>query len=206
MDSDSILSGGRKVLAAEAQAIQHLSQILDDNFVRAVQLILDCKGRVIVIGVGKSGHVGQKIAASLASLGTPAHFVHASEAVHGDLGMIQPGDVLVLISNSGETAELVHLLPHLEQHNCASIAITSRPQSTLARSATVHLDIGVTQEADTRNLAPTTSSTVTLALGDALAIALADLRGFTRDDFARYHPGGSLGKQLRAERNPQEEE
>lgn len=200
LDEKEILQSGRSVLLKEAEAIQSLASSLDESFVRAVQLMLDCKGRVVILGVGKSGHVGNKIAASLASLGTPAFFVHPIEATHGDLGMIQPGDVLLLISYSGETDEILHLLPHLAQHGCQSIAITGKPESTLARSATVHLDIGVRAEADSRGVAPTSSSTATLALGDALAVALADARGFTRDDFRRYHPGGGLGKKLNAER------
>lgn len=195
-----MIEQGKTVLEREAEALRALAASLDEHFEQAVELLLNCRGRAVIIGMGKSGHVGRKMAASLASLGTPAFFLHAAEAVHGDLGMIVPGDVLVLISHSGETGELVRLLPHLEQHGCASIAITGNSGSTLARYATVHLDTGVRAEADTRGLAPTTSATVTLALGDALAVATADQRGFTREAFGRFHPGGSLGQKVNPDR------
>jgi arabinose-5-phosphate isomerase len=200
--TDAILASGRMVLSHEAKALQLLSESLGQPFVEAVNLILNTNGRVIVIGLGKSGHVGKKIAASLASLGTPSFFLHAVEAVHGDLGMITKEDVLILISHSGETAEIISLLPHLDQFRCPLIAITGRPESTLARMATVHLDTGVRVEADSRELAPSSSTTATIAIGDALALTLADMRGFTRQAFGKFHPGGSLGKKVRSD--PQE--
>jgi arabinose-5-phosphate isomerase len=187
------------VLSHEARALQLLSESLGQPFVEAINLILQSSGRVIVIGLGKSGHVGKKIAASLASLGTPSFFLHAVEAVHGDLGMITKNDVLILISHSGETSEIINLLPHLAQFSCPLIAITGRPESTLAKAATIHLDTGVRMEADSRGLAPTSSTTATIAVGDALALTLADMRGFTRQAFGRFHPGGSLGKKVHAD-------
>jgi arabinose-5-phosphate isomerase len=195
--TDAILASGKKVLSLEAKALQSLSESLGQPFVEAVNLILHSSGRVIVIGLGKSGHVGEKIAASLASLGTPSFFLHAVEAVHGDLGMITREDILILISHSGETAEITNLLPHLVQFTCPIIAITGRPESTLAKAATVHLDTGVRMEADSRGLAPTSSTTATIAIGDALALTLADIRGFNRQAFGKFHPGGSLGKKVR---------
>ena len=192
---------GRRVIEHEAQALAALAGQLGAEFERAAQLIASCTGRTIVTGVGKSGIVGRKIAASLASLGTPAFFVHASEAVHGDLGMITGNDVVIALSNSGETVEIVHVAPLMRRQAATLIAITSRPTSTLARLADVHLDIGVREEADRRGLAPTTSAIATMALGDALALALAEARGFTRGQFHEYHPGGSLGKQLQEEQD-----
>jgi arabinose-5-phosphate isomerase len=173
-----------------------LSSRIDEAFARACQLCLAASGRVVVTGLGKSGHVGSKIAATLASTGTPAFFLHAAEASHGDLGMVSRGDVLVAISNSGETAELLALLPHLKRLGVPVIAITGGGDSTLARDAAVNLDVSVTEEACPHNLAPTASTTATLAMGDALAIALLEARGFTPEDFARSHPGGSLGRRL----------
>jgi len=196
---DAILASGKMVLINEARVLQLLSESLGKPFVEAVNLIYHTHGRVIVIGLGKSGHVGKKIAASLASLGTPSFFLHAVEAVHGDLGMITPSDVLILISHSGETSEIVNLLPHLEQFACPLISITGRPNSTLAKASTVHLDTGVRVEADSRGLAPTSSTTATIAIGDALALTLADMRGFTRKDFGSFHPGGSLGKAVKSD-------
>ncbi len=192
---------GRRVIEHEAQALAALASRLDEDFERAAQLIAACTGRVIVTGVGKSGIVGRKLAASLASLGTPAYFVHATEAVHGDLGMISSGDVVIALSYSGETSELVHVAPLMRRTAAAMIAITARPTSTLARLADVHLDIGVREEADRRGLAPTTSAIATMALGDALALAVAEGRGFTREQFGERHPGGSLGKQLQEEQD-----
>lgn len=197
--TDAILASGRMVLSHEAKALQLMSESLGQPFVEAVNLILHTTGRVIVIGLGKSGHVGKKIAASLASLGTPSFFLHAVEAVHGDLGMITNEDILILISHSGETPEITNLLPHLDQFSCPLIAITGRPESTLAKAATVHLDTGVRIEADSRGLAPTSSTTATIAIGDALALTLADMRGFTRQAFGKYHPGGSLGRKVRSD-------
>jgi len=179
------------VIAKEAAALDHLASTLDTSFVSAMQLILHAGGRVICMGVGKSGLIGRKLAASFASLGTPALFVHAVEAAHGDLGMITSRDVVLLISHSGETDEIIQLLPTLIQLGCPLIAIT---HSRLARAATVHLDTGVREEADPRGLAPTTSATATLVLGDALALVLAEARHFTPDAFLKLHPGGSLGQ------------
>ena len=196
MNPEVILSTGKVVISHEAAALQDLSENLDASFVTAVQLILKSTGRVIVTGIGKSGHVGRKIAATLASLGTPAFFVHTAETVHGDLGMITKEDVVLLLTHSGETAEILNLLAHLQPIGCALIAITGNPASTLAKAVNIHLDSRVRTEADSRGLAPTTSATATLALGDALALTLADAHGFTRSDFHRLHPGGSLGRQL----------
>lgn len=190
------ISEGRRVIEHEAQALTALANRLDDDFERAAALISSCSGRVIITGVGKSGIVGRKFAASLASLGTPAYFVHATEAVHGDLGMITGDDVVIALSNSGETAEVVHVAPLMRRRGAGLIAITARPTSTLARLAEVHLDIGVREEADRRGLAPTTSAIATMALGDALALAVAEDRGLTRAQFGDCHPGGSLGKQI----------
>jgi len=186
----------RKVIAQEAANLSTLSDALDPAFAAAVDLILTTRGRVIVIGIGKSGIVGHKVAASLSSLGTPAYFLHVAEAVHGDLGMVQPDDVLILLSNSGKTPEVLNLLGHLSQFHCPMIAITGAPDSALARAATVHLDTHVRHEADPRDLAPTTSAIAMMALGDALALTLAECRGFTREMFARLHPGGALGARL----------
>jgi arabinose-5-phosphate isomerase len=193
------IAEGRRVIEHEAQALARLARSLDSAFERAAEMIFACQGRVIVTGVGKSGIVGRKLAASLASLGTPAFFVHATEAVHGDLGMIAKGDVVIALSNSGETAELVHVMPMMRRRAGAVIAITGRPQSTMARGADIHLDTGVREEADRLGLAPSTSAVATLALGDALALAVAVARGLTRDQFGELHPGGSLGKQIQEE-------
>jgi len=194
-----ILSIAKDVLRKEAAAIQNLSESLDETFLQAIELLEGCKGKAIVIGIGKSGHVGRKIAASLASLGTPAFFVHAGEAPHGDLGMIGTQDVVILISHSGETPEILALLDAITKIGCKTIAITANGQSSLARRVDVVLTTGVTEEADPMNLAPTSSSTATLALGDALAVTLAQIKGFTKDDFAFFHPGGALGKRLARE-------
>lgn len=190
------LNAGRRVLEIEAAEISRLAERLDANFDQAVTLILARSGRVIVSGLGKSGHVGRKIAATLASTGTPAYFVHAAEAVHGDLGMITGEDVLIAISNSGEGDELLTIVPLFKRLGGKLIAITGNPESSLAQEADVHLDAHVEREACPLNLAPTASTTVALALGDALAVALLEARGFGADDFARSHPGGSLGRKL----------
>lgn len=192
---------GRRVIEHEAQALSALAHQLDESFEQAATLIASCSGRVIITGVGKSGLVGRKFAASLASLGTPAYFVHATEAVHGDLGMITSDDVVIALSNSGETSEVVHVAPLMRRRGASLIAITAGPTSTLARLAEVHLDIGVREEADRRGLAPTTSAIATMALGDALALAVADARGLTRDQFGECHPGGSLGKQFQEDQD-----
>jgi arabinose-5-phosphate isomerase len=191
-----ILDLARRVLAIEAEAVQALADQLDDTFVRAVDLILASHGRVIVSGVGKSGHIGRKFAATLASTGTPAYFVHAAEAAHGDLGMITANDVLVAISYSGTGEELLKIVPLVKRQGARLIAITGNPDSPLAREADVHLNGAVREEACPLNLAPTASTTAALALSDALAVALLDARGFGPDDFARSHPGGALGRRL----------
>lgn len=195
-DSAHLLALARRVLAIEKQALARLAERLDDDFVRALDLILACQGRVIVSGLGKSGHIARKIAATMASTGTPAYFVHAAEAVHGDLGMITHEDVLIAISNSGETDELLTIVPLVKRQGGRLIAITGNPASRLAREADVHLDASVAEEACPLNLAPTASTTAALALGDALAVCLLDCRGFTAEDFARSHPGGALGRKL----------
>jgi arabinose-5-phosphate isomerase len=186
----------RRVLAIEADAVLKIAARLDDAFAQAVALILDCRGRVIVSGIGKSGHIGRKIAATMSSTGTPAYFVHAAEAVHGDLGMIARDDVLIALSNSGENDELLTIVPLVKRQGGKLIAITGNAASALAREADIHLDAHVDEEACPLNLAPTASTTVALALGDALAVALLDARGFGAEDFARSHPGGALGRKL----------
>ncbi|MDP2811224.1 MAG: KpsF/GutQ family sugar-phosphate isomerase [Rhodocyclaceae bacterium] len=186
----------RRVLRIEAEAVAALGLRLGDEFRRAVELILASQGRVIVSGIGKSGHVARKIASTMASTGTPAYFVHAAEAVHGDLGMIARDDVLIALSNSGENDELLTIVPLVKRQGGRLIAITGNETSSLAREADVHLDARVAEEACPLNLAPTASTTAALALGDALAVALLDARGFCAEDFARSHPGGSLGRKL----------
>ena len=188
----------REALDVEGEAIRKLSARLgrDDSVPRAVALMMACKGRVVVSGMGKSGHIGRKIAATLASTGTPALFLHPGEAAHGDLGMVTSQDVLIAISYSGESSELAIVIPAVKRMNVPVIAITGKPESSLALAADVHLDVSVEKEACPLNLAPTASTTATLALGDALAVALLELRGFKSDDFARSHPGGALGRRL----------
>ncbi len=190
------LALGRQTLDIEAAAVRALQTRLNDDFAAAVRLILASHGRLIVSGMGKSGHIARKIAATMASTGTPAYFVHPAEASHGDLGMITRDDVLLALSNSGESEELLRILPALKRQGARIIAMTGAPASTLAREADIHLDAGVEQEACPHNLAPTASTTAALALGDALAVALLDARGFGPEDFARSHPGGSLGRRL----------
>ncbi|MFT6551107.1 MAG: arabinose-5-phosphate isomerase, partial [Zhongshania marina] len=180
----------------ERDAVSVLAERIDETFERACEILLGCKGRVVVTGMGKSGHIGNKIAATLASTGTPAFFVHPGEASHGDLGMITSGDVVIALSNSGTTAELITILPLLKLLAVPVIALTGNPSSELAISADVHLNVGVSEEACPLNLAPTSSTTVTLVMGDALAIALLEARGFTANDFAMSHPGGALGRRL----------
>ena len=194
--SETSLDLARQVLAIEADAIRALSARLDGNFTRAVELCLACAGRIVVSGMGKSGHVAGKIASTLASTGTPAFFVHPGEASHGDLGMITPKDVVIALSNSGESPELVAIVPLIKRIGAKLIAMTGNPASTMAREADLHLDASVAQEACPLGLAPTASTTAALALGDALAVALLDARGFGKDDFARSHPGGALGRRL----------
>ncbi|NML28037.1 KpsF/GutQ family sugar-phosphate isomerase [Zoogloea dura] len=191
-----VLDLARRVLSIEAEAVQALAGQLDETFTRAVDLILASPGRVIVSGIGKTGHIGRKFAATLASTGTPAYFVHAAEAAHGDLGMITADDVLVAISYSGSSEELLKIVPLVKRQGAHLIALTGNPDSPLAREADVHLNGAVREEACPLNLAPTASTTAALALSDALAVALLDARGFGPDDFARSHPGGALGRRL----------
>ena len=186
----------RQVLRIEGDAVLALIERIDNAFLDALSLVLNCHGRVIVTGIGKSGHIGHKIAATLASTGTPAFFVHPAEASHGDLGMITPDDVLIALSNSGESNELLNILPYVKRRGAKVIAITGNPQSSLALDADAHLNSAVAQEACPLNLAPTASTTAALALGDALAVALLDAKGFGAEDFALSHPGGSLGRQF----------
>ena len=193
---EQALQLARETLDIEADALMRLKSHLDERFSLAVQMMLNVKGRVVVTGMGKSGHIGAKIAATLASTGTPAMFVHPAEASHGDLGMIQAVDVVLAISNSGESDELVSILPVLKRQGIPLIAMTGGPGSSLAKHADIVLDSSVAKEACPLNLAPTASTTVQLALGDALAVALLDARGFKAEDFARSHPGGSLGRRL----------
>jgi arabinose-5-phosphate isomerase len=186
----------RRVLAIEAEAVRALIERVDERFLTAVKLILERRGRVVVSGIGKSGHIARKIASTLSSTGTPAYFLHPAEANHGDLGMIESGDVFIAISHSGESEELIGIVPQVKRRGAKLVALTGRRDSTLAREADVLLDAGVAQEACPHNLAPTASTTAALALGDALAVALLDARGFSADDFARSHPGGALGRRL----------
>jgi arabinose-5-phosphate isomerase len=195
-DDTALLESAKRSLRIEADAVEALLPRLDSRFATACRLCLACQGRVVVTGMGKSGHIAGKIAATLASTGSPAFFLHPAEASHGDLGMITRSDVVVIISNSGETPELVLLLPHLKRLGVPLIVMTGGLQSTLAKAATAVLDVSVPKEACSLNLAPTASTTATLAMGDALAVALLDARGFTEKDFAHSHPGGSLGRRL----------
>ncbi|MFQ5659690.1 MAG: KpsF/GutQ family sugar-phosphate isomerase [Gammaproteobacteria bacterium] len=187
---------GRAVIETEARSVTDLAERIDQHFADACACILNCKGRAVVIGMGKSGHIGGKIAATLASTGTPAFFVHPGEASHGDLGMITSRDVVMALSNSGETNEIVTLLPVIKRLNVPLITLTGNPGSTLARVATVNIDVSVKNEACPLGLAPTSSSTAALSMGDAIAIALLEARGFGPDDFALTHPGGTLGRRL----------
>ena len=196
MNPNNLLAMAKQVIDIEAQACQALSARLDHNFITACELMLKCDGRVIVTGMGKSGHIGGKIAATLASTGTPAFFVHPGEASHGDLGMITRRDVVIALSNSGETAEMLAILPVIKRLGTPLVALTGRPQSTLAKAAEAHLDVSVEREACPLNLAPTASTTAALVMGDALAVALLDARAFQPEDFALSHPGGTLGRRL----------
>jgi len=196
LNADELIARGRRVLNVEATAVSALQSRIDASFVAACRLMHNSTGRVVVTGMGKSGHIGDKVAATLASTGTPAFFLHAAEASHGDVGMITAADVVLALSNSGETAELITIIPYLKRLGVSLIAMTGKTQSTLARAADVVLDVSVELEACPLNLAPTASTTATLAMGDALAVALLEARGFTSDDFARSHPGGALGRRL----------
>ncbi|OGA07476.1 MAG: arabinose-5-phosphate isomerase [Betaproteobacteria bacterium RIFCSPLOWO2_02_64_14] len=191
-----VVAMARTVLEIEAKAVYDLVGTLDERFARAVEMILECRGRVVVGGIGKSGHIARKIASTLASTGTPAFFVHPAEASHGDLGMVTRDDIFVALSNSGETTELLAIVPLLKRQGAALIALTGHPESSLAREADVHLYAGAQKEACPLNLAPTASTTAALALGDALAVALMKAKGFTQDEFALSHPGGTLGRRL----------
>lgn len=194
--AEALIACGQRTVELERQAVARLHQAINADFARACQLILACTGRVVVTGMGKSGHIGRKIAATLASTGTPAFFVHPGEASHGDLGMITSKDVVIALSNSGTTTEVVTLLPLIKRMGVPLISMTGNPESTLSQAADVHLDASVEQEACPLDLAPTSSTTVCLVLGDALAIALLEARGFTAEDFAFSHPGGALGRRL----------
>ena len=196
LDSFGQREMGQEIIRAEARALRLLADRLDDAFVAAIRILLDCRGSAIVTGMGKAGLIGQKIAATFASTGTPSHFIHPSEALHGDLGRIRGGDCALVLSNSGLTDEIVRLVPSLCDMQLPVIAVTSNPASQLARAASVTLDLGATTEACSLGLAPSTSTTAMLALGDALALVTSRLRGFTQEDFARVHPGGSLGRRL----------
>ncbi len=191
-----LLDRARRVLDTEVAAVAALRDRLDERFVAACRLLHDCRGRVVVTGMGKSGHIGNKIAATLASTGTPAFFLHPAEASHGDIGMLTEQDVVIALSNSGETSELLTILPTIKRLGARLIAMTGKRESTLSKAATVTLDVSVPAEACPHNLAPTASTTAALAMGDALAVAVLEARGFTEEDFARSHPGGALGRRL----------
>jgi arabinose-5-phosphate isomerase len=193
---EKFIALGKAVIETEQMALKELIDRIDDKFVIACDLLLRCEGRIVVTGMGKSGHIGNKIASTLASTGTPAFFVHPGEASHGDLGMITNKDVMMLLSNSGETDEIVALLPVIKRLNTPMISLTGKTNSTLAKIATVNIDISVSKEACPLGLAPTSSTTATLAMGDAISIALLEARGFNKDDFALSHPGGTLGRRL----------
>ncbi|MBS0464186.1 MAG: KpsF/GutQ family sugar-phosphate isomerase [Proteobacteria bacterium] len=194
--SAALLDAGRRVLAIEISALQALRERLDESFAAACQRMLACRGRVVATGMGKSGHIARKIAATLASTGTPAFYVHPGEASHGDLGMITDTDLVLAVTNSGETEELLAIVPALKRQGNGLIVLSGRPESSIAKVADVHLDVSVPEEACPLGLAPTSSTTAALAMGDALAVALLEARGFSRDDFARSHPAGSLGRRL----------
>ncbi len=194
--ANRLIDSARRTIRLENEAIACLEQRIDQSFIQACQLILDCPGRVVVVGMGKSGHIARKIAATLASTGTPAFFVHPAEASHGDMGMITENDVVLALSNSGTTNEIITLLPLIKRRGIKLISMTGNQESILAQSATVNLDASVEKEACPLNLAPTSSTTVSLVLGDALALALLEARGFTPEDFAFSHPGGALGRRL----------
>ncbi len=195
-EQEKLLTLGRAVISTETEGLKNLLERINENFVKACLYILDCKGRVVVLGMGKSGHIGKKIAATLASTGTPAFFVHPGEASHGDLGMIKDDDVVLALSNSGETDEIITLLPVIKRLGVPLITLTGNTDSVLAKTASVNIDVGVAKEACPLGLAPTASTTAALAMGDALAIALLEAHGFSEEDFAIAHPGGMLGRRL----------
>ncbi|HIJ21429.1 MAG: KpsF/GutQ family sugar-phosphate isomerase [Gammaproteobacteria bacterium] len=196
MNHTTLTTLGKAVIQEEAKAIEALLERIDHTFEKACNIMLQCQGRIVVIGMGKSGHIGSKIAATLASTGSPAFFVHPGEASHGDLGMVTQSDVVVALSNSGETSEVLMILPVIKRLGIPMISLTGNPESTLAKASEVHLNIAVEKEACPLGLAPTSSTTATLVMGDALAIALLESRGFTAEDFARSHPAGALGRRL----------
>ena len=196
LNAVELRKSGVSVIGIEADAVRALEQRIDDAFVRACEYMHACQGRIVVTGMGKSGHIANKIAATLASTGSPAFFVHPGEASHGDLGMITPNDVVLALSNSGETSEIVTIVPLIKRMGAPLVSMTGKPASTLAREANVNLDVSVAKEACPLDLAPTASTTAALVMGDALAIALLEARGFTAEDFAMSHPGGSLGRRL----------
>lgn len=196
LEADKLTALAIAVIDTEISAVQALRARIDATFIKACEYLLDCQGRIVVIGMGKSGHIGGKLAATLASTGSPAFFVHPGEASHGDLGMITAQDVVIALSNSGETSEILTILPLIKRLGVPLIAMTGRPYSTLAQCASAHLDVSVEKEACPLGLAPTSSTTATLVMGDALAIALLEARGFTAEDFALSHPGGNLGRRL----------
>ena len=196
MNSQRILKIAKKVLKVESQAINQLIDKLNDDFEKSIQAILKCKGRIIILGMGKSGIIGKKIAATMSSTGTPSYFVHPAEAIHGDLGMITNNDIIILISNSGETSELIQLISALKSKRVKIIGMIGNKGSTLANQSDFNLDTSINEEACPLDLAPTASTSATMALGDALAIVLLELKGFDKEDFAKLHPGGSLGKKL----------
>lgn len=196
MDIEKICAAGKKVIEIEAKMIMNLSDRIDQNFALACDYLHNCKGRIAVMGVGKSGHIGKKIAATFASTGSPAFFIHPSEAKHGDIGMLTTSDVMIAISNSGESEEIVSILPYIKRLKIPLIALTGKPHSKLARECSVHIDVSVEKEACPLGLAPTSSTTAALVMGDALAMSLLEKRGFTHNDFALSHPGGTLGRRL----------
>lgn len=196
INSTALIAAAQRTIALEAASIEALAARIDDSFTTACELMLNCQGRVVVTGMGKSGHIGNKIAATLASTGTPAFFVHPGEASHGDMGMITSKDVVLALSNSGATAEILTILPLIKRMNAPLISMTGTPSSVLAQNAAAHLDVSVAEEACPHGLAPTSSTTAALAMGDALAIAMLEARGFSAEDFAISHPGGALGRRL----------
>ncbi|MEH6357393.1 MAG: KpsF/GutQ family sugar-phosphate isomerase [Pseudomonadales bacterium] len=196
INSSALIAAGQRTIALEAASVEALIPRIDDSFSAACQLMLNCQGRVVVTGMGKSGHIGNKIAATLASTGTPAFFVHPGEASHGDMGMITSKDVVLALSNSGTTAEILTILPLIKRMHAPLISMTGAPSSLLAQNADAHLDVSVAEEACPHGLAPTSSTTAALAMGDALAIAMLEARGFSAEDFAISHPGGALGRRL----------
>ncbi len=196
MEAENICKMGRAVIEIEAEMISNLADRIDHHFAKACEYLHNCEGRIVVIGVGKSGHICKKIAATFASTGSPAFFIHPSEAKHGDIGMLTKDDVIIAISNSGESEEIVSILPFIKRLNLPLISLTGKPESTLAKAATINIDVSVEKEACPLGLAPTSSTTAALVMGDALAMALLEKRGFTENDFAMSHPGGTLGRRL----------